>query len=92
MNDKEMRTLGALKVPSHQSQGLSHFPWALWEHRLKVASSENELVARGLKAIGLILQLTQRAPTLIKQSHLEDGEGLYTHLYPKSYKFADFHC
>ncbi|KAF7591223.1 GDP/GTP exchange factor for ARF [Aspergillus hancockii] len=38
-------------------------------------SSENEVVARGLKAIGLILQLSQRAPTLIKQSHLEDGEA-----------------
>ncbi|KAE8350615.1 hypothetical protein BDV28DRAFT_138780 [Aspergillus coremiiformis] len=38
-------------------------------------SSENEVVARGLAAIGLIYQLSQRAPALIKQSHLEEGEA-----------------
>ncbi len=40
--------------------------------------SENEVVSRGVTAIGLIYHLTGRAPTLIKQSHLEDGEGLYS--------------
>ncbi|KAL4887478.1 hypothetical protein BJY04DRAFT_204386 [Aspergillus karnatakaensis] len=37
--------------------------------------SENEIVSRGVTAIGLIYQLTGRTPTLIKQSHLEDGEA-----------------
>jgi brefeldin A-resistance guanine nucleotide exchange factor 1 len=37
--------------------------------------SENEVVLRGVTAIGLIYHLTGRAPTLIKQSHLEDGEA-----------------
>ncbi|KAE8146240.1 hypothetical protein BDV25DRAFT_54439 [Aspergillus avenaceus] len=39
------------------------------------SSSENEVVSRGLNAIGFIYQMTQRAPALIKQSHLEDGEA-----------------
>jgi brefeldin A-resistance guanine nucleotide exchange factor 1 len=39
--------------------------------------SENEVVARGVKAIGLIYHLTNRVPTLIKQSHLEEREGTY---------------
>ncbi|KAL4890207.1 hypothetical protein BDV59DRAFT_185042 [Aspergillus ambiguus] len=38
-------------------------------------TSENETVSRGLKAIGLIYQLTGRVPTLIKQSHLEESEA-----------------
>ncbi|EAU37045.1 conserved hypothetical protein [Aspergillus terreus NIH2624] len=38
-------------------------------------TSGNETVARGLKAIGLIYQLTDRVPTLIKQSHLEEAEA-----------------
>ncbi|KAL5341571.1 hypothetical protein BJX70DRAFT_40933 [Aspergillus crustosus] len=38
-------------------------------------TSENEVVSRGVTAIGLIYQLTSRAPTLIQQSHLEDGEA-----------------
>ncbi|KAF9889422.1 GDP/GTP exchange factor for ARF [Aspergillus nanangensis] len=37
--------------------------------------SGNETVSRGLKAIGLIYQLTRRAPALIKQSHLEESEA-----------------
>ncbi|EDP51926.1 conserved hypothetical protein [Aspergillus fumigatus A1163] len=39
--------------------------------------SENEVVARGVKAVGLIYHLTNRVPTLIKQSHLEEREGTY---------------
>lgn len=38
--------------------------------------SENEVVSRALKAIGLIYQLTRRVPALIKQSHLEENEGM----------------
>ncbi|KAL3472092.1 hypothetical protein BJX99DRAFT_11435 [Aspergillus californicus] len=38
-------------------------------------SSDNELVSRAITAIGLIYHLTGRTPTLIKQSHLEDGEA-----------------
>ncbi|KAJ5159991.1 uncharacterized protein N7482_006995 [Penicillium canariense] len=38
-------------------------------------SSENQVVARGIKAIGLIYHLTGRVPTLIKQSHLEEREA-----------------
>ncbi|KAL4872680.1 hypothetical protein BDV12DRAFT_161990 [Aspergillus spectabilis] len=41
----------------------------------QIKPSENEVVSRGVTAIGLIYQLTSRAPTLIKQSHLEDGEA-----------------
>lgn len=37
--------------------------------------SENQVVARGIKAIGLIYNLTGRVPTLIKQSHLEEREA-----------------
>ncbi|KAL2864685.1 Sec7 domain-containing protein [Aspergillus lucknowensis] len=37
--------------------------------------SENEVVLRGVTAIGLIYHLTSRTPTLIKQSHLEAGEA-----------------
>ncbi|KAF4265038.1 hypothetical protein KXV68_004077 [Aspergillus fumigatus] len=37
--------------------------------------SENEVVARGVKAVGLIYHLTNRVPTLIKQSHLEEREA-----------------
>lgn len=40
-----------------------------------LAISENQIVARGVKAIGLIYHLTGRVPTLIKQSHLEEREG-----------------
>ncbi|KAJ5620387.1 hypothetical protein N7510_004371 [Penicillium lagena] len=38
-------------------------------------ASENQAVARGIKAIGLIYQLSRRVPTLIKQSHLEEREA-----------------
>ncbi|KAI9376339.1 hypothetical protein BJX61DRAFT_538871 [Aspergillus egyptiacus] len=38
-------------------------------------SSENELVSRAVAAINLIYHLTSRAPTLIGQSHLEEGEA-----------------
>ncbi|ODM17972.1 hypothetical protein SI65_06760 [Aspergillus cristatus] len=37
--------------------------------------SENQVVARGVKAIGLIYHLTRRAPALISQSHLEKSEA-----------------
>ncbi|GLB02791.1 GDP/GTP exchange factor for ARF [Aspergillus tubingensis] len=37
--------------------------------------SENEVVSRGVKAIGFVLQLTRRVPSLIKQSHLEESEA-----------------
>ncbi|KKK17342.1 hypothetical protein AOCH_003396 [Aspergillus ochraceoroseus] len=39
------------------------------------ASSENEVVSRGITAIGLIYHLTGRAPALINQSHLEENEA-----------------
>lgn len=39
--------------------------------------SENQVVTRGVKAIGLIYHLTGRVPALIKQSHLEENEGNY---------------
>ncbi|CAI7627566.1 unnamed protein product [Penicillium viridicatum] len=38
-------------------------------------SSENQVVTRGVKAIGLIYHLTGRVPALIKQSHLEEKEA-----------------
>ncbi|KAJ5315468.1 hypothetical protein N7476_005775 [Penicillium atrosanguineum] len=37
--------------------------------------TENPVVARGIKAIGLIYNLTGRVPALIKQSHLEEREA-----------------
>lgn len=37
--------------------------------------AENQIVRRGIKAIGLIYHLTARVPTLIKQSHLEEREA-----------------
>lgn len=39
------------------------------------SNSENQVVTRGIKAIGLIYHLTGRVPALIKQSHLEENEG-----------------
>lgn len=36
---------------------------------------ENPVVSRGIKAIGLIYNLTGRVPALIKQSHLEEREA-----------------
>ncbi|CAG8084097.1 unnamed protein product [Penicillium salamii] len=38
-------------------------------------SSENQVVTRGVKAIGVIYHLTGRVPALIKQSHLEEHEA-----------------
>ncbi|PKY03615.1 guanine nucleotide exchange factor [Aspergillus campestris IBT 28561] len=38
-------------------------------------SKDNEIVSRGLKAIGLIYRLTGRVPALIQQSHLEKNEA-----------------
>ncbi|KAJ5587336.1 uncharacterized protein N7459_003101 [Penicillium hispanicum] len=38
-------------------------------------STENKVVTRGIKAIGLIYHLTGRVPALIKQSHLEEREA-----------------
>lgn len=43
--------------------------------------SENQVVARGVKAIGLVHHLTKRTPTLIAQSHLEKNEGTYIKLH-----------
>ena len=45
--------------------------------RLMNPHSENQVVARGVKAIGLVHHLTKRTPTLIAQSHLEKNEGTY---------------
>ncbi|QMW45171.1 hypothetical protein G4B11_008591 [Aspergillus flavus] len=39
------------------------------------SSTENEVVTRGLTAINMIYHLSQRAPALIKQSHLEEDEA-----------------
>ncbi|KAJ5312471.1 hypothetical protein N7508_003301 [Penicillium antarcticum] len=41
----------------------------------KSKSSENQVVTRGVRAIGLIYRLTGRVPALIKQSHLEETEA-----------------
>ena len=41
------------------------------------STSENQVVTRGVKAIGLVHHLTKRTPTLIAQSHLEKNEGTY---------------
>lgn len=40
--------------------------------------SENHVVGRGIKALGLVYHLTGRVPMLIKQSHLEEKEGSLT--------------
>ncbi|KAJ6144511.1 hypothetical protein N7470_008406 [Penicillium chermesinum] len=39
--------------------------------------AENQVVTRGIKAIGLIYHLTGRVPALIKQSHLEEPWAAY---------------
>jgi hypothetical protein len=44
--------------------------------------SENQVVTRGVRAIGLIYHLTGRVPALIKQSHLEENEGKNMPLEP----------
>ena len=41
---------------------------------------DNELVKRGIKAVDLIFQLSNRVPSLIERSHLERREGqLHVH-------------
>ncbi|KAJ5719445.1 hypothetical protein N7493_007900 [Penicillium malachiteum] len=45
-------------------------------------STENQVVTRGIKGIGLIYHLTARVPTLIKQSHLEKREAWAAYWYP----------
>ena len=45
-------------------------------------SSENEAVTRGIKAVMMIFQLTNRVPDLIKQSHLERKEGALFYSLP----------
>ncbi len=40
---------------------------------------ENEVVDRGIQAVVMIYQLTNRVPALIKQSHLERKEGTFPH-------------
>ncbi len=47
-------------------------------------NSENQIVSRGIKAIGLIYHLTGRVPTLIKQSHLEEREGSFSAIFCNS--------
>ncbi len=37
--------------------------------------SQNEAIARGVKAISMIYDMTARIPQLMKQSHLESSEG-----------------
>jgi len=37
--------------------------------------AENEVIARGIKAITLVYDMTARIPHLMKQSHLESSEG-----------------
>lgn len=41
----------------------------------KREASQNDIVSRGIKAIGLIYDMTARIPHLMKQSHLESSEG-----------------
>lgn len=41
----------------------------------KDTPSDNAIVSRGVKAIGIIYNMTSRIPHLMKQSHLESSEG-----------------
>lgn len=50
--------------------------------RIDKINSENQVVSRSVKAIGLIYHLTRRAPALISQSHLEKSEGKYRNIHP----------
>jgi brefeldin A-resistance guanine nucleotide exchange factor 1 len=47
------------------------------ERPAKKAAVDNELVSRGLKAVNTIYNMTGRVPHLMKQSHLDTGEGKY---------------
>jgi len=38
----------------------------------------DEVVARGIKAVGIVYALTGNVPTLIKQSHLDKREGWHS--------------
>jgi golgi-specific brefeldin A-resistance guanine nucleotide exchange factor 1 len=40
-----------------------------------MSNREDAIVARGVKAISMIYQLTARIPVLMQQSHLESKEG-----------------
>jgi golgi-specific brefeldin A-resistance guanine nucleotide exchange factor 1 len=42
----------------------------------KETPSEDAIVSRGVKSIGLIYDMTSRIPHLMKQSHLESNEGM----------------
>ena len=44
--------------------------------------SENAVVARGIKAIQIITQMTERIPHLMKQSHLESNEAWSAYWLP----------
>ena len=52
-------------------------------------SSESEAVSRGIKAIKVIFQMTNRVPDLIKQSHLERKEGTWLQNFPEKCLVAD---
>lgn len=65
------RTKGA-KQPKPRYDG---FGYPSISARSSQIYSENQIVTRGIKAIGLIYDLTRRVPTLIQQSHLEEREG-----------------
>ena len=73
-NAKGMPLLAALRVSSNLSLGM--FTTLILKVRaLTEVNSENKVVGRGVKAIGLVYHLTGRVPLLIKQSHLEEKEG-----------------
>ena len=42
---------------------------------LLITKSDNPIVNRGIKAVAMVYQLTNRVPDLIQQSHLERTEG-----------------
>ncbi|KAF3066536.1 hypothetical protein GL218_09031 [Daldinia childiae] len=48
----------------------------------KEASSDNAIVARGVKAVNLISSMTARIPHLMKQSHLENSEAWSAYWLP----------
>lgn len=43
-----------------------------------IRCSENGVVERGFQAVVMVYQLTNKVPTLIKQSHLERKEGTFS--------------
>lgn len=47
--------------------------------KILTASSVNEAISRGTKAVNSIHNMTARIPFLMKQSHLESNEGNTLH-------------